>query len=316
MSHDFDPEILAQWQPLPANGRQGGAENVLSREQLKRWSLVLDAMQIDYRRENGWRGSRLLVQQQDTERALAQIEKFETENRNWPPATPPEIKSHGSLLVTLSVIFLLASFHNLTQVQLDIPYLGAPDWYSLGSIHAGKLRQGELWRAITALTLHSDLQHLTGNAVVATLFIEQLRKRYGSGAAWLLFLLSGIFGNSVNALLQPWHHQAVGASTAVFGLLGIIAADSFVRYRNVLMRRWALPLAAAAALLGFLGTAGEHTDLGSHLWGFACGIVLGLICASRWRALLPPSPRINRTLSAISFGIPLLAWLIAIASAA
>jgi len=312
MPYDMNDAPSTEWLPLPVDGRKGEAAGVLPREQLRRWCLVLDAMQIDYRRENGWRGTRLLVLQQDLDRALAQIAKFEAENRDWPPSPPAELKSHGSILVTLSVIFLLASFHNLTQTQLNLPLLGSPDWYSMGSAYAGKIRQGELWRAVTALTLHSDFQHLAGNAAVATLFIEQLRKRYGSGAAWLLFMLSGIFGNTVNALLQPWHHQSVGASTAVFGLLGIIAADSFIRYRNVLMRRWALPLAAAAALLGFLGTSGEHTDLGAHLWGFACGIAMGLLCASRWRDRLPPSPGLNRFLALISCLLPTLAWLIAI----
>ncbi|PLY02350.1 MAG: rhomboid family intramembrane serine protease [Desulfuromonas sp.] len=312
MTSTENPENLTGWCPLRVKTQGGTSNNLLTREQFKRWSLVLEAMQIPYRRENGWRGSALLVREEDFERAIKQLETYERENQHWPPSPPPVTTSHGTLLVTLSVIFVLASFHNLTQAQVNLPVIGNPDWYTLGSVHAGKLRQGELWRAITGLTLHSDLQHLAGNSIITLLFIEQLRKRYGSGAAWLLFLLSGFAGNSVNGLLQPWHHQAVGASTAVFGLLGVIAADSLIRYRTALMSRWLVPLAAALALLGFLGTAGEHTDLGAHLWGFACGVLLGLVCAGLWRERLPPSPLTNRLLSVISAVTPLVAWLLAL----
>jgi len=90
----------------------------------------------------------------------------------------------------------------------------------------------------------------------------------------------GALGNLVNAGLQSPTHSSVGASTAVFGAVGILAALSMVRYGRNLRRRWMLPVAAALALLALLallGTEGKNSDLGAHLFGFIYGGCLGLI---------------------------------------
>ena len=312
MPLSIDPDHNNDWRPLPAWHDPRNPDTTLTYAQIKRWSLLLTAVQIDFRQEKSWFGNRLLVHPDDYEKALEQIEAYETENRNWPPEPAERLPNRGSPLITLSVIFLIASFHNLTQSSYPVPYFDVPDWYHAGNLYAGKFRSGELWRGVTALTLHADLMHLTGNGVVTFLFVEQLRKRYGSGLTWLLFLLSGMTGNAMNALLQPYHHQAVGASTAVFGILGIIAADSLIRYRLQLMRRWLMPLAAACALLGFLGTSGENTDLGAHLWGFFCGLGIGMLVAVAWRHLLPPADLINRYLGALGIALVCICWLTAV----
>ena len=213
--------------------------------------------------------------------------------------------------MTLSVIFLVASFHNLIQADSLPTLLTDIDWREIGMLHAGKVRQGEIWRVVTALTLHTDITHIAGNSVVSFLFVEQLRKVYGSGYAWALFLASGMAGNLVNALLQPYHHMAVGASTAVFGLLGVIAADSYMRFREALFRRWLLPIAGAFALLAFLGTSGENTDLGAHLWGFACGLPIGYLFARRQLGRGEITPIKNRLLATVSLAVVCSAWLTA-----
>src|SRR5438034_425376 len=69
---------------------------------------------------------------------------------------------------------------------------------------------------------------------------------------------------------------SIGASTAVFGALGALAA--FPQHRR---RAW-VPLGAGLALLAFLGTS-KRADLAGHLCGFVAGLLLGAV-ASR----LPP----------------------------
>jgi rhomboid protease GluP len=103
--------------------------------------------------------------------------------------------------------------------------------------------------------------------------IHLLCKQLGSGLGWTLLLLSGVLGNLLNILLRG-EHLSVGFSTAVFGAVGLLS--------GLHMRRGAgfgkgllLPLGAALSLLAFLGTEGERTDLGAHLWGLAAGLGLG-----------------------------------------
>jgi rhomboid protease GluP len=98
--------------------------------------------------------------------------------------------------------------------------------------------------------------------------------------------------NGIEALLAPADHTSVGASTAVFTALGLLAAYSW-RERHLVALRPAQrygPLFAGVILLGWLGTSGAQTDVMAHLLGFAVGGILGAIVAGArlqrlWRRL-------------------------------
>ena len=77
----------------------------------------------------------------------------------------------------------------------------------------------------------------------------------GSGLAWASILATGAMGNLFNALIRPGAHTSVGASTAVFAALGLVAAFAWKRrsYPNEpKLARWA-PLVGAVVLLSYLG---------------------------------------------------------------
>ena len=91
-------------------------------------------------------------------------------------------------------------------------------------------------------------------------------------------------------MLHPPNHQLLGASTAVFTALGLVAAYGWrrnLRNWSPWMRRSA-PLIGGIALLAFTGTGGENTDLLAHLAGFAVGTGLGALCA---KLPMPPPGR-------------------------
>jgi rhomboid protease GluP len=145
------------------------------------------------------------------------------------------------------------------------------DGAAIGAAQASLIRDGEWWRTCTALSLHADPLHLMSNlasGVIFGIFVAQL---LGSGLAWLTILLAGALGNAVNALVQSPEHAAIGASTGIFGALGILTGymwrSRVVPWRGGI-RRWA-PLGAGIMLLVFLGVSGERTDIGAHVAGFA-----------------------------------------------
>jgi rhomboid protease GluP len=150
-------------------------------------------------------------------------------------------------------------------------------WFAQGSADAAKLVGGEWWRSVTALTLHADLVHVLSNAILGALLLSALCSMLGSGLALSLVLLSGALGNALNAALQAGQHVSVGASTAVFGALGILAAFAIVRRRRIgeRGRRLVVPVAAGLGLLAMLGTGGERVDLWAHLLGFVAGTAVG-----------------------------------------
>jgi rhomboid protease GluP len=133
----------------------------------------------------------------------------------------------------------------------------------------------------TALSLHADPLHLMSNLASGVIFGIFVAQILGSGVAWLTILLAGALGNALNALVQSPEHTAIGASTAIFGALGILSG--YMRRSRVVpwrggLRRWA-PLGAGIMLLAFLGFSGERTDIGAHVAGFAMGGVMGFILA-------------------------------------
>jgi membrane associated rhomboid family serine protease len=301
-------ECPEAWLAIPADLGDWEAAGLLSERRVRRWALVLDARRIPCRIESGGMGWRLLVPSDRFAEAREELRLFEEENRGWPPPEPPAGSLVENTLVTLSVLILLATFHNLTRLDISLFGRWPIDWTELGKADAGKILSGEWWRLVTALTLHGDWLHLFSNLALGGFFIVWLSRELGSGLSWSLLLGSGILGNLANACLQPPTHSSVGASTVVFGAVGILASLSVMRHRLSRKRRWALPAAAALALLALLGTEGKNTDLGAHLFGFAFGLGLGLPAEYLVARHGRPGRRLNILLSILSALIVLAAW--------
>ncbi len=140
---------------------------------------------------------------------------------------------------------------------------------------------GEWWRAVTALCLHVSAEHLLANLVFGTVFLLLLAQVTGAGVAWLSMIVAGAAGNAINALVHSQTHTSIGASTAIFAGIGVLAAFRQVRRREHAissLRSW-VPLAGGATLLVFLGLSGEQTDILGHVLGFGSGIAAGWVLA-------------------------------------
>ena len=236
-------------------------------------ALVLVAAGIDCQMASrGW-GVALLVAAWHAEAARRELAAYAADNR--PDNTPP-VHRHpvgdavtGVLAYWCVLVFVyVAAEHSLFGV----------DWFAAGEGQAGLTVAGEWWRVVTALGLHANLGHIASNLVAGSLFGFFLAEILGSGMAWLMILVAGAAGNAINAFIQPASHTSVGASTAIFGAVGLLAVLA-VRYRPQQrwrrgLRRWA-PVAAGIMLLAFLGTEGKNIDIGAHVAGFAAGCMLG-----------------------------------------
>ncbi len=268
-------EEQMEWQEL-APGQIAARFNQCSDEpRIRMWALVLTARFIPCRVEHDHYGWQLLVPAANLTRALEELRIFEEKNRNWPPQLTYRSMPDNSL-TTISVLLLLATFHNFTRLHFTLYGHPAPDWLYLGSAKVHLIHYGEWWRLVTALTLHADWLHLVSNLTIGGFFVVALCRELGSGPAWFLLLAAGTLGNWANAQVQLPTHSSVGASTAVFAAVGILAAINLVRHRFNKQGRWKLPVAAAIALLALLGTEGKNTDLGAHLFGFLFGLMLGV----------------------------------------
>lgn len=272
------------------------------------YALTLVAMGIDCEIASAGWGVALLVAEPDAERARREIAAYARENAPVPqPTAEPRAGSHG-LGAALFCCLLLLFFHGADQRLLT-----GIDWSAIGAAQAGLIGAGEWWRAVTALTLHADALHLLGNLAAGLAFGLLAAQLLGSGLAWLAILLGGVFGNLLDAALSVPEHTAVGASTALFAALGLLAG--YWRRARVVpwrggVRRWA-PLAAGVLLLVQLGTGGERTAVGAHVAGFVVGTLEGLALAqlAPW---VPRGPHAQRLYGALACGLVALAWLLAL----
>jgi membrane associated rhomboid family serine protease len=312
-----DEQVVAgndEWREIRYGTLDAGASARLSERHARRGALVLDSRHVPClieHRDDDWR---LLVPPEEYERALCELSCYVRENEHWPPLPPQARPLFENTLATLSVLVLLATFHNLTHLDIPLSGISMPDWVDLGNAQAGKILDGQWWRLVTALTLHADWAHLSSNLAIGGIFVIFLCRELGSGLAWSLLLGAGVLGNLVNACVQSPAHSSVGASTAVFGAVGILAAISLVRYRHQLRRRWPLPFAGALALLAVLGSEGKNTDLGAHLFGCLYGGFLGLITEYLIGRHGRPGWAVNALLAAASAAAVVAAWWLALTS--
>ncbi|MDO9068116.1 MAG: rhomboid family intramembrane serine protease [Deltaproteobacteria bacterium] len=286
----------------------------LTKQRARIWALVLDSRFIPCCIKPDGSDWQLLVPPEHLESARSELTLYEENNRFWPPPLPVARTLIKNTLPTVSVLILLATFHNLTLLGLSIPDHGIIDINEIGAAHALKILEGQWWRLVTSLTLHADFIHLLSNLLIGGVFITLICRELGSGLAWSLLLASGILGNLMNALLQSPNHRSVGASTAVFGAVGLMAAISAVRYRQHLKKRWFIPVAAGLAILAILGTEGEHTDLGAHLFGFVAGMILGLFAEHFTGKFGCPGRLLNALLASVAITVVMVAWWAALES--
>lgn len=261
--------------------------------------LVVAAMNLPHWvvREGPW--FTLRVEERARDAVMRELQKFEAEvsARSSAPAIEPAT-IHLRTAPLFIAAWILSAFWFVQNV------LGER-WIDAGLADSGKImRDGEWWRAITALTLHGDFAHFAANLAAGLLFAAFLSMQFGAGASWLAIVLCGVGGNFLNAWFYAADgHRSVGASTAVFGALGILMASDFIaRIRNPHSRgRWQLivPVGAGLGLLAFLGAGDEQhqTDYMAHLWGFCAGAMVGMLVTALPRGFL------QRRVSQLACGI-------------
>lgn len=150
--------------------------------------------------------------------------------------------------------------------------------------------RGEYWRLLTAMFLHDYSSilplHLAFNMYALYILGPQIEATYGSARFLAIYLLSGLTGGvlSYASVLSPIFRgspdiPSVGASGAIFGLLGAIIAYSY-RYRdNLRFGRQQLINAIGVALMNILLglSLSRIIDNWAHIGGLISGMVTGLL---------------------------------------
>ncbi|EOY24641.1 hypothetical protein QUC31_008881 [Theobroma cacao] len=184
----------------------------------------------------------------------------------------------------------------------------------LGALEWNKVVHGDQgWRLITCIWLHAGVIHLLANMLSLVFIGIRLEQQFGFVRVGLIYLLSG-FGGSILSSLFIQRNISVGASGALFGLLGAMLSE--------LLTNWTIYTNKAAALITLVIIIAinlavgilPHVDNFAHIGGFFAGFLLGFVLLLRpqfgWveRQHLPAGARVKSKHKAYQY----VFWVIAV----
>jgi rhomboid protease GluP len=155
--------------------------------------------------------------------------------------------------------------------------------YRLGALVPENLQAGEWWRLVSAMFLHYGLVHLMSNMVALWVLGGLVERLLGRAKFMVAYFFSGIGSMlaiaGAAALTQVSDLLAVGASGAIMGLLGVMAA--------ILLKGWRQEKAKIAirrlrliVLIVLLQTVFDVFTPQVSLVGHVSGVILGFIAGS------------------------------------
>ncbi|KAF7131750.1 hypothetical protein RHSIM_Rhsim09G0197000 [Rhododendron simsii] len=185
--------------------------------------------------------------------------------------------------------------------------MGALEWEKVVHKH-------QSWRLISCIWLHAGIIHLVVNMLSLVFIGIRLEQQFGFVRIGIIYLLSG-FGGSVLSTLFIRNSISVGASGALFGLLGAMLSE--------LITNWSIYSNKAAALITLVVIVVLNLGLGilpgvdnfAHIGGFLTGFLLGFVLLPRpqygWmeRRNLPADVRVRSKYKPYQYVL----WLVSLA---
>jgi membrane associated rhomboid family serine protease len=197
--------------------------------------------------------------------------------RTAPP--PPRTIAGGALtanprLVTIILIAINVAVFIAEQLngslELDYGLIGPA------------IAHGQWYRLVTAMFLHEGPTHIGLNMLSLWWIGPSVEAALGRARYLTLYMLSGFGGSALSFLLSPANTLGLGASGAIFGLLGAL----FILVRRV--RGDMRPIVILIVLNLVFSFAVANIDWRAHVGGLVTGVVIaiGMVYAPRQRRAL------------------------------
>ncbi len=234
----------------------------------------------------------LLPQRRTEDFAIAHAEREEFHDRidYWSPSTPV---IWTLLALNIGIYFLMWLVRSSLPGGMVGSVLGwgwnsnydavlrSAQLVNWGSNVGARTLHGEWWRLFTSLFLHGSLLHLAFNMIALWQVGQLVERLFGSLRFIALYVVAGLCGSIASVMWNP-HVNSVGASGAIFGIVGGLFA--FMRRENSGMpptvvndlRGSLLPFLVFNLAAGFLY---PHTDNAAHIGGLVGGWLAGHLLA-------------------------------------
>lgn len=176
------------------------------------------------------------------------------------------------ILIGIMAIMLVLTF------MLDANSKNLVTLYNLGAL----IKNGTPLRLITSIFLHAGIIHFAMNVWALKLLGSQAENFYGHIKTLIIFIYSGIVGNLLSLLFMGENTISVGASGAIFGLMGAILYFALNQrtYMGEALKREILPVIIINLFLGFMISG---INMEAHLGGLIGGILISTALGIKYK---------------------------------
>lgn len=202
-------------------------------------------------------------------------------------------KKDGSitkLLIFMNVVlFVVATVGELT---------GKFDLYTMLALNKTYVQGGELYRLITAAFMHSNVFHLLMNMYALHIIGEQVESYVGKPKYVTIYLFSMITGNLLSCVVNGASSWALGASGAIFGLMGglVYFGYHYRLYLDNALKTQIIPLILLNLVVGFMFPG---IDNAGHIGGLVGGLFMTMAVGIKNKSTLQDS--INGVICSLVF---------------
>lgn len=181
----------------------------------------------------------------------------------------PRVRSavRASAPVVVGLLVINVAVFVLQELNLEIT--------SRFALSPTQIADGEWWRLLTPLVLHADALHLAFNCLALYIYGPYVEQAFGHTRFVALYVLSGFFASAASYAFGPVNRFAVGASGAIFGLIGILVAYAYRRRTSSFIRGFLQNLLVIIGINLFIGFTYPLIDNYAHIGGLVAGLALG-----------------------------------------
>ena len=174
-----------------------------------------------------------------------------------------------NILIFIITVFLSKNIYDIDSYTL----------IELGAKVNVLINNGQPWRLITCAFLHGGLAHIAFNMYALKIIGSEVEYVYGKIKYITIYLISAL-GGSIFSYLFNANSISVGASGAIFGLLGAMIIFG-IRHKNRIGKAYIMNLFKVLLINIFIGVTLSNIDNGAHIGGLVFGGISALVMSDK-----------------------------------